>query len=381
MTTQVLEKLCEDRDQARDAAIQMASADGFSPEDPTFVDLQTRATELDKRVASLTGLIEQRQAADALDGKFSKAHQHRQQGQGQVQTRESWGETFTRSQEFMDYRFKGNSGVLTIDDVQTRALPTGVSDLVAAGLTGTKTAIDASPPAAPTPLLDNVTTVPVSGNSYEVLVWGIKSGGAAVVAEKAAKPPVEFAPTVVPGTLDNIAGYTQLTRAMMEDFQSVTSLIDSSLRRDVAREEEEHAAAALVAATLPTATGDSLLEAIRVGIGEVQSRGYNPGAVVLNPSDYAAMDVAVMGATLLGPAIRQTFWGLTVVPANSQPAGTATVGDLRSGVQHLTRSAINLFVSDSHGDTFLSNVFTLLAERRSKTVVVRPQALVECSAA
>ena len=35
----------------------------------------------------------------------------------------------------------------------------------------------------------------------------------------------------------------------------------------------------------------------------------------------------------------------------------------------------------SHADTFLSNVFTLLAERRGKTAVVRPQALVEAKTA
>jgi hypothetical protein len=178
-----------------------------------------------------------------------------------------------------------------------------------------------------------------------------------------------------------IAAYTQLTRQLIEDQPAVRSLIDNELRREIAREEEEHAAAVLAAATLPTASGDDLLSGIRVGIGTVQAAGYSPNAVLLNPADYADMDVAVMGATLLGPVIRQSFWGLTPLAANSQPVGTATVGDFRSGVQRFYRSQISLFVTDSHADTFLTNVFTLLAERRSLTAVVRPAALVEVTAA
>ena len=134
---------------------------------------------------------------------------------------------------------------------------------------------------------------------------------------------------MTPATLEMIATYTQLDPAADRGLPAVRSLIDSELRREIAREEEEHAAAALVAATLPTASGDDLLSAIRVGIGTVQAAGYSPNAVLLNPADYADLDIAVMGATLLGPAIRQNFWGLTPIPANSQPAGTATVGDFR----------------------------------------------------
>lgn len=387
MTASVLEDLMSQRDQARDAAIAIAEADGFTPDDKTFQDLERSASELDRRVASLTGLIEQRQAADALDGKFAKAHQQRQQQQqqqqaGPVQSRESWGSVFTSAEEFTQYRMKGSSGLVQIEDdaIQSRALPTGLSDLLTAGLKGPISHVDLTPPVAPTPLLDAVTQVQVSGNAIEYVAWAKKAGGAATVAEKAAKPPVEFGPAITAATLEMIATYTQLTRQMIEDLPAVRSLIDSELRREIAREEEEHAATNLAAATLPTATGTDLLGGIRVGIGTVQAAGYNPNAVLLNPADYADLDLTVMGATLLGPVIRQSFWGLTPIAATSQPAGTATVGDFKAGVHRYFRSQISLFVTDSHADTFLSNVFTLLAERRSLTAVVRPQALVEVTA-
>jgi hypothetical protein len=234
-----------------------------------------------------------------------------------------------------------------------------------------------------TPLIDAIGSIPVSQNGIEVVKWVKAAGGAAKVAEKAPKPSVEFEPSVVPYTLDTIAGYTQLTRQMIEDAPAVRAAIDLELRRDVALKMEAEAAAALVAATLPTATSSvSLLAAIRKGVGVVQAEGYFPNAVILNPADWADMDLDVFAGTSAGGTpIQQRFWSLTPIAANSQPAGTATVADLSAGVQHYRRSGISLYVTDSHGDTFLANVFTLLAEARAKTIVTRPAALVECSKA
>jgi hypothetical protein len=381
-----------ERDETRNAAIALAEAEDFSPDDKTFQDLHTRAAELDKRVESLSSLMNARAAADQLDGRIAKAAQaaqarQRQAEQAPVQTRQStsWGEAFIRSEEFTSYRGRGSSAqyYLDADEIQTRALPTGMSDLVAAGLTAAKYQVDTTAPAAPTPLMDNVTQVQVSGNAIEYIAWTKKAGGAAKVAEKAAKPSAEWGPTVTPTTLDNFAVYTQLTRQLIEDFYAVRSLIDGELRRDVARAEEADATAVLAAAaaTIPDVTNADLLASIRIGIGTVEAAGYTPTAVLLNPADWAEMDVAIMGGTLRGPTTNQTFWGLTPIPSTSQAAGTAVVGDFRSAIQHYYRSQIALYITDSHADTFLSNVFTLLAERRSKTVVVRPMALVEAKTA
>jgi HK97 family phage major capsid protein len=387
MSTAVLDKLSNERDEARSAAVAIAESDDFNPEDKTYVELRTRATELDARIASLAELMEQRAAADALDGKLAKAAQRREQRPDepsrQPQTRESWGEAFVRSDEFRNYRGRGTSGQLELDCVETRALPTGMSDLIAAGLTPTKYAVDLTPPQAPTPLMDNITQISVSGNAIEYISWSKKAGGAAKVAEKAPKPSAEWGPTVTSSVLDTWAVYTQLTRQLIEDFAAVRSYIDGELRRDVARAEEADAVAVLAAAsgTIPDVTDPSLLASIRIGIGTVQAAGYTPTAVLLNPADWADMDVSIMGDTLNGPRINQTFWGLTPIPSMTQAAGTAVVGDFRSAVHHYVRSAIALYITDSHADTFLSNVFTLLAERRGKTAVVRPQALVEAKTA
>src|SRR3954469_11224497 len=253
MSTAVLDNLRGERDAARDAAIVMAEQEDFTPTDEAYAQLEARAVKLDNQIEQLAKLMEARSAADALDGKMTKAgkRQEQQRQDPQIlQTMQSWGELFIRSEEFKSYRGRGTSGQyeLDSDQLQTRALPTGLADLVAAGFKGAPYQVDTSPAAAPTPLMDNITQIQVSGNAIEYVAWTKKAGGATKVAEKAAKPSAEFGPTVTSTTLDTFAVFTQLTRQLIEDAPAVRSLIDSELRRDVARAEEADAVAVLAAA-------------------------------------------------------------------------------------------------------------------------------------
>jgi hypothetical protein len=379
MGNAVLDKIREERDQARSAALAMAESDDFKADDATFLDLQTRAEQLDNRAAALAGILEHRAADAELDRRIAKAPE-RHPAPGMPA---SPGDLFTRSEAYTGYAFRGTSGRFYVDAdaIHARALPTGIADLIAAGYKGTPARVDTTPPVAPTPLLDAMSTVNVSGNAIEFVAWAKVVGGAAKVAEKGVKPSAEFAPTVTSATLDTIAVWTQLTRQLIEDEPAARSAIDNLMTQDVVRAEEAEAAAVLAAAAgaIPDATGGTLTESIRVGVGVVQAAGFNPGAVLLNPTDWAEMDVAAMRGTLAGATIRQNYWGLTLIPSIAQPVGTAVVGDFRAALSHYIRSQVAMYITDSHADTFLSNVFTLLAERRAKTVVVRPQALCECT--
>lgn len=383
MSNAVIDRLREERDEARAAAVALAESESFTPEDETYVALKTRAEQLDKRVSELAGLLEARRNSDALDGRLSKS-QARGETSSTTATPRSFGDVFTRSEAFTEYAGSPRGRMPKVEmDLETRALPSGLSDVYGSGkLTMPTTSVDVTAPVAPTPLLDNVSRVQVTSNAVEYVSWSIAAGGAAVVAEKGTKPSVEFAPAVVSDSLDNIAAYTQLTRQLIEDAPAVRSLIDQMLVREIRREEEDQAAAALAAATLPTFTGsagagDDLLKVIRAGIGTVQASGYTPNAVLLNPADWADLDNVVMSSTLNGPSIRQNFWGLIPIPSTAQSAGTAIVGDFRTAVTQFYRSEVSLYITDSHANTFLSNVFTLLAERRTLAAVVRPDALVE----
>lgn len=368
----------EQKTTERDALItevdDLIARDDFNPEAPEFVAKRDRIEELNTQLKFVAEHKQRTADANALDKTLNRAEKVQERAQFQVNERPlTLGEAFTRSDVFAGYPGRGTSSRF----VHERALPGGLSEfsemLPAAPMR------DVSAPAGPTTLLDLVPSIPVSSNSVDLITWAIAAGGAEVVSEKSEKPDIEYNPTSVTKTLETIAVWTQLTRQLIEDAPAVKAKVDQELVREIRRAAEAQAAAALVSATLPTASGTSILEAIRNAIGEVQSEGYSPNAVLLNPADWATMDIDVYENTLNGPMIGQRFWGLTPIPHIAQTAGTATVGDFTVGVERYVRSGVSLYLTDSHAATFISNVFTLLAEARELTVVTRPAALCEAS--
>ena len=121
------------------------------------------------------------------------------------------------------------------------------------------------------------------------------------------------------------------------------------------------------------------MNAIRKGVGVVQAAGYTPNAVLLNPADWATLDINVFSATLLGPTDAvQSFWGLTPgvrhVPTRRAPPPSGTSPPGCSGTSARRRHCTCQTVDQ---DDFIQNLFTILAETSAKTVVTRPTALVE----
>lgn len=373
MPTAVIERLQQER-----ADIEASTAsilDAIEGRDLSKAEMDTvnrskeRIGEIDAQLNPLLAFEESRHAADALARRISSTKAAPQR----LETR-SLGAEFAASEQFRSYRWAGRSGFF-----EARALPHDLTD-IASLLPKPATVVDISSPVQ-SPLLEMLRAVPVSQNAIETVVWATGATGAAVVPEGGTKPLIEFTPLVVTKTLDTIAGATQITRQMAEDAATVASYINGLLVDEVRKKAEAESAAALAGATITGVTGTDLLKGIRKAVGEVQAAGYSPNAVLLNPSDWAEIDISVTASTLNGPVVGYNFWGLRPVAANSQPAGTATVGDFSAGVQRYVRSGTSVYVTDSHEATFLSNVFTVLAETRQKTVVTRPGALREVTVA
>jgi hypothetical protein len=202
---------------------------------------------------------------------------------------------------------------------------------------------------------------------------------AAVVAEGAAKPEAALTFTPQTAALDTLAHWIQITRQALEDATYMQSLIETKLRSGLFKKMEYDVAAAILTATLPPAVGADLMSAIRVGVGVVEEAGYNPNAVLLNPADYAALDVAAAAASNSGPTKTATFWGLRPVAIKDVPAGQAFVGDFPAGVTMFDRSSTSVFLTDSHQDLFIKNILVILAEARVKSAVTDPAALANCT--
>jgi hypothetical protein len=104
-----------------------------------------------------------------------------------------------------------------------------------------------------------------------------------------------------------------------------------------------------------------------------------PSVVLLNPADYAALDIAAIG-NAGGADRRAAFWGLRAVSVPGLTAGTAIVGD-PSGVTLFQRGSAQVLVADQHADLFLRNALVVLAETRVKSAVTEPAGLVKVTVA
>jgi hypothetical protein len=374
MSADVLNQLREERDQTRAAALAMIEADDYDPKSDALAKLEERGTNLDGQIERLVKIVEAQTSADALDGKMVNA-----QRRAAVTTEDrplSWGEQFTRSAVWSEYPLRGTSAKVEVHN-EERALPHSLATM--ANALPSSPVYDLTPPKPPPLLIPLTNVVNVSTNAIDYIVWALTAGAAAVVAEGAAKPTLEWAPSVTSSSLDTVAGRTSFTRQMAEDLPAVRSFINGELQREVERKVEAEAKAAVIAATLPTVTGPAdtgVSGAIRAGIATVQAAGYNANAVIMDPADAVDIDIESMTMFRGDP-----YWGLNVVFDVAATAGVVTVGDFKSAVQHYRRNSVQLYVTDSHASNFSLNILDALAEQRCKTVVTRPAALVEATAA
>jgi HK97 family phage major capsid protein len=307
----------------------------------------------------------------------------------------SLGEEFVTSEAFRGYEGRGTSGTLTVDAYAWETRAVGPDPL----LTTTKPGSDLLPhnqvAAGPEhfldfPLLSMAGRIALTSSSVD-WVTTTDASGVDVVAEGAKKPPVVWSTNVVTYTLKTYAGWFKFSRQAVQDIPQLRSIIDGKLRRALDVKLAADAAAALMAGfsganTSTGGAGSKMADQLRTGIGVLQGRGVNPNAILLNPADHAALDIAMLGSTMLGPVVRPQYWGLPVYAVNDVPAKTAIIGNISQGLTWFSKGGIDLFVTDSDvsetgsgGTTvtsdFQRNILTALLETRGVFAVTDTQVL------
>lgn len=380
-----LRRLVDERTSLTEIATRMADAaadenrDLTEPERAEMTRMETRCAELDGQISQHNGQLESARAyatlVERIDANPARVPEQRASARAPEST--TWGQAFTESDAFRNYRGHGSSERYEIADyLDTRAAITTASlaipHYIHTPVEQTYTPI----------LIPLVSTVRVSAGVVDYVVIG-PDPTAAVVVEGAAKP--EAAVTFTPATaaLDTIAHWLQITRQALDDAAYVKSLLEGKLRRGLFKKVDADLAAAIIAAaTVAPQVNADLSTAIRMAVGQVESAGYNPNGVLLNPADYAAIDVANSKAAGGTPTTRSTaFWGLTPVPVPSLAAGTSIVGDFQEAATLFDRGVTDVFMSDSHQDLFIKNTLVLLAEARVKSAVTEPAGICKASTA
>lgn len=391
---QYIKSLVAERDSLATQIMAMAEQAGsedrsLSESENTSIDnMKGRIDTLDGEIRRWSGVQKAVSNFAEVEEQAAGLRAEREQRELEVQEFRTVGEAWTASDSYKQYMQtpKGNSASVHFPwaafENETRAL---IKLDSFAGVVPKQRIGPSAAPASQTPLLDLISSVRVSQNSVEWVTFPAAAPIGTVTAEGAAKTEAAIAPTLATITLDTIASWAQYSRQFGEDAPGLVDFLNASLARGIMDKREALAAATLVAASIPVTTNTSgtLLQGIRRAVATIQSAGYRPQAVALNPADYAALDIDVLGQTLLGPSVNSQFWGIVPIPVGALASGTAYVGDFTTAMVELVRNEVQVYTTDSDitgagataASAFRSNILTTLVEARTKAIVQRPEAL------
>lgn len=237
-------------------------------------------------------------------------------------------------------------------------------------------------------------TITVASNAVNSLRENVWTNSAAEVAEAAAKAEssITFAPYNV--QIETIAHWIKVSNQLLADAPAVAAYIDTRLRDGLAQRKDSQLLlgngttpnlsgltdAGNFTAFTPT-SGANLVESInkakynRWAVGEVVD------TVIVNPADWAAMEVlregAGTGAYLYGApgtnAGMQPF-GMSVVLSPYMPAGKFLIGSLRASAVIYQRQGAVVEMGYVNDD-FTKNLITIRAEERLGLGVDRPMGI------
>ena len=241
--------------------------------------------------------------------------------------------------------------------------------------------------------------IPVTSSSVQYLKNSAFTNGAKVVAEGTAKPESTFQFKLATANVETIAHYTKITEQLAQDAPAVQAFINAKMIYGLQLKIDEQlvngtgAEASQLTGLLATTNSTDYsadLEALKSSIKtmadfalgiktKLETIGYAPKYLVLNPIDWAAL--ALMKDTnglyiLGGPAAvaGKTLWGMSVVTTPSMPQSKYLMTDFALGATIFDRQEVAVEI-DREQDDFTKNLFTIRVERRLGLAVENPKAI------
>lgn len=247
-------------------------------------------------------------------------------------------------------------------------------------------------------VLDLITRIPITSDSYEFVQVTTETNAAAGVLEatstsNGAKPESAVAMAVVSGIVETIAHWIPLTRRAASDASQIMAYLDDFMRwglQDTLADQVLNGdgntpnlvGLASTSNTQSQAWDTDVLTTTRKARTLVRTVGKGiPNAYLMNPTDWETIDLLqdnearyfFGGPSQVGMPV---LWGLPVVEEERQASGTAWVADWREGLL-FDREQTAVYMTDSHSDFFIRNILVLLAELRAAFGVRRPKTFVE----
>lgn len=255
-----------------------------------------------------------------------------------------------------------------------------------------------APATLPLGVRDLLTVTTLSGTNaieYVIEAWNLLADYQLLEGDKKAQSDVTYTDKVAP--VRTLAHYVKVSRQMLADAPYFASTVDNQLLYGLAKKEDHELlhgdnAAGHLHGILPQATAlpadviaDILYSADQVAaaIAYLRSLGFTPTGIVMNPIDWASMQIAktAQGVYILGgpPSdyAAATLWGLPVVQTSEMTPGTFLVGAFPPNATLFDRESPSVDVAYENEDDFIRNLVTMRCEERIALAVYRPQAFVK----
>lgn len=222
-----------------------------------------------------------------------------------------------------------------------------------------------------------------------------QAAGSPLAREAVAKKESAFTFEAISLPVVTLAHYTQTSRQLANDVPSLTDFLGDALMQGIMYTLEAQilgegtgtgAIAGVRASGNHTAynagvTGDGQLDTLRRAVAMIEQSNMTADTVILNPQDFAAIEVekSTSGGYLAGQprgSGATQLWGCNVYSSAAMDAGEFVVMSAQQATQLWIREDSILRVSDSHGEAFVQNVLTWLAEGRFCFGVTRPAGVI-----
>jgi HK97 family phage major capsid protein len=311
----------------------------------------------------------------------------RRDGYSGKPSRKTFGEAFTASDA---YKLKsGRTGPESTLDIDVKTLMTTVAGWDPEEVRNGKVVPFATRPIQVADLFPQTETTQSAIQYMEETTY---TNAAAEIAEAGTFPEAALALTEQTVLVRKIAVFLPVTDEQLEDEPQVRGYIDNRLPFMIRQRLDSQL---LVGnGTAPNLRGllnisgiqtqakgaDPTPDAIYKAIVKVETTGQAmANGVVMNPSNW--QDIRLLrtadGIYIWGnpsDAGPERIWGLQVVRAQAETAGTAIVGDFQNFSELSIRRGIDVQVSNSHSTFFVEGKQAIRADMRAALVVYRPAA-------
>jgi len=247
-----------------------------------------------------------------------------------------------------------------------------------------------------------IPSTPTSSNAIEFTREASFTNSAAEAAEGAAKGESALTWSLVNMPVSTVAHWIKISKQLAADAPALAAYVNTRMRYGVNQKVDTqlvvgNGVAPNISGTYDagnfTAHGyaDVALAAIsatlkkyvliRKVIADLYSAGYPADAIVLNPADWATMEIesftvaSNMIRISINAAGQQTLFGLPVIQAIGMAADTFQVGRFSEAYMIHNREGVVVEMSDSDSDNFTKNLITLRAERRLALATEKPAAV------